>query len=192
MAGRSVHRLRQTNPASRVQGSNDLGRVRGGTGEPDAASRPVRRVRREGSPGQHHLATSNKDRSTTSPISLRSHPARSSILMSRSVSLQKPILTRCSRNTSRRSPSRRWARQSTNSAVLARLARSSRRCPWRPEAPRHRGHERAPSEVGASRHEAASVRPKATARTMSFAHLRRRKSCRFAPTSWWSGGDSNL
>src|SRR5580704_18269379 len=40
MAGRSVHRLRQTNPASRVQGSNDLGRVRGGTGEPDAASRP--------------------------------------------------------------------------------------------------------------------------------------------------------
>jgi hypothetical protein len=48
--------------------------------------------------------------------------------MSRSVSLQKPISTRCSRNPSRRSPSRRWVRQSTNSAVLARLARSCRRC----------------------------------------------------------------
>src|SRR5277367_2057537 len=63
MAGRSVHRLRQTNPASRVQGSNDLGRVRGGTGELDAASRPVRRVRREGSPGQHHLPDHGRSQS---------------------------------------------------------------------------------------------------------------------------------
>ena len=58
----------------------------------------------------------------------RSHQPRSSIRTSRSVSLPKPILTRCSRNPSRRSPSLRWARQSTNSGVLARLARSSRHC----------------------------------------------------------------
>src|ERR1700677_135198 len=58
-----MHRLRTTKPASRVQGSNDLAGLRGGTCEPAAASRPLRRVRREGGQGQHHLPDHGRSQS---------------------------------------------------------------------------------------------------------------------------------
>ena len=55
VAGRSVHRLRQANQAPGVQGADDLGGVPGRTREPDGAARALRRLRREGGQGQHHL-----------------------------------------------------------------------------------------------------------------------------------------
>src|SRR5271163_4375880 len=63
VAGGPVRRLRQTDPASGVQGSNDLGGIRGRAREPDAASRPLRRVRREGGPGEHDLLGDGRSQS---------------------------------------------------------------------------------------------------------------------------------
>jgi len=56
MARGSMHRLRQADPASRVQGPDDLGCVPGRTGKPDGLARTVRRLCREGRACHHHLS----------------------------------------------------------------------------------------------------------------------------------------
>ena len=91
----------------------DRGRADGSLA-PAAAGTPRRGRafhREDGNPGgvfqQKTGATFSRGLSTTSPISSRSPPAKSSIRMSRSASRLRPISTRCSPSRSSRSRSRR-------------------------------------------------------------------------------------
>jgi transposase len=55
LAGRSMRRLCQADKASGVQGPHDLGGLPGRASKLDGAARAVRRLRREGGAGDHHL-----------------------------------------------------------------------------------------------------------------------------------------
>ena len=63
LAGRPVHRLRQADQASGVQGPDHLGGIRGRTVEPDGIAWPLRWLCREGSEGQHHLPDHGRSQS---------------------------------------------------------------------------------------------------------------------------------
>ena len=64
-ARRSMRRLRRAHPTSRVQGSHDLGDVRGRAREPDGASRSLQRLRQKGGPGEHDLPDHGRPRFAT-------------------------------------------------------------------------------------------------------------------------------
>jgi transposase len=55
LAGGSVRRVRSPQPASGVQGTDDLGGIPGRTRQPDGTARTVRRLCREGGARHHHL-----------------------------------------------------------------------------------------------------------------------------------------
>src|ERR1700680_3074682 len=87
VAGRSVHRLRTADPASRVQGADNLGGVPGGTHEPDGVARPLRRVRREGGASTTCLIMADHNRYSVDAraagrmVLVRSHAERIVVLL---------------------------------------------------------------------------------------------------------------